>query len=120
MAIYSHASVHSRVVGMSLFTNDDPMQFGQLKAAVRTTYRDAAARQGCVIWATIVRPSGDYSGVNRWLRTYATARTSRVLIVDWAAAVRAHPQLVGADGVHGTLAGYRWRAREYARLARSC
>jgi hypothetical protein len=109
------------VLGISLFTNDDPTHTSQLQAAIRETLARAGPR-GCVIWATIVRPPVNgvsYQAANAVMER-AAAADSRLRVVPWAAQVAARPSLIGADGVHPTPAGYRLRAELYAGAAQSC
>ena len=102
------------VLAFSLFTNDRPDQLPALEAAVRRT-----ATLGCSVWATIVHPVHDYGQVNR--RLVALDRElDRVQVVPWAHVVEERPELIRADGVHGTPEGYRVRAALYADAVRSC
>jgi hypothetical protein len=110
------------VLAFSLFTNDGPGNLAALEVAVRRSL----ARQGgdgCVVWATIVRPPYNgvsYAAANRLLAALAREHPGRLMLADWAAAVEAHPEWLAGDGVHATPAGYAGRARLYARAARSC
>jgi lysophospholipase L1-like esterase len=75
-----------------------------------------------VIWATIVRPpvnGSTYRAANAVLARLA-ADDPRLRLVPWAEKGAADPNLVGADGVHPTPAGYGLRAQLYAQAARSC
>jgi lysophospholipase L1-like esterase len=77
---------------------------------------------GCVIWATIVRPpvnGTSYRAANALL-TRLAAEDPRLRVVPWAEQVAANPKLVGSDGVHATPAGYQLRAQLYAQAAQSC
>ncbi len=109
----------------SLFTNDDPVRIEQLDAAVRSSVA-ALGPHGCAVWATIVRPKvggRTYARVNARLRALALdpALSGRLLIADWAQAVRGHrKQWLAKDGVHGTAAGYLARAQLYADALTSC
>lgn len=102
------------VLAFSLFTNNRPEELPALEQAVRT-----AARAGCSVWATITHPVHDHRAVNA--RLVALDRElDRVVVVRWAEAAAERPELLRADGVHGTAEGYRVRARLYADAARSC
>ena len=52
------------------------------------------------------------------LREMAAKNPDVMQLVDWAAAVQAHPGYVGGDHVHGTTSGYTWRAQAYADAAK--
>jgi hypothetical protein len=109
------------VLAISLFTNDDPGHTSALEAAVRKTLSTVGAN-GCVIWATIVRPpvnGTSYRAANALL-TRLAAEDPRLRVVPWAEQVAANPKLVGSDGVHATPAGYQLRAQLYAQAAQSC
>lgn len=109
------------VLAFSLFTNDGPRSVTVLDAAVRETARRAGTG-GCAIWATIVAPpvgGVDYAAANTRLRRLGSELSS-VRIVDWADAVRQHPEWMAPDGVHATPDGYRNRARLYAEEAQAC
>ena len=99
------------VVIVSLGTNDDPRfvtGFGRGLERILA----AAGPERCVVWTTIARPpavGASYAGYNRALRRVASQRRNLV-VVDWAAMVRAHPQWLRGDGVHVTATGYRARA----------
>jgi hypothetical protein len=109
----------------SLFTNDDPLRIEQLDAAVRSSVA-ALGRHGCAAWATIVRPKvggRTYAQVNARLRALALdpALSGRLLIADWAAAVRGHPKAwLTRDKIHATPAGYLARAQLYADALAGC
>jgi hypothetical protein len=109
------------VLAISLFTNDDPTHTSALETAVRRTLALVGSR-GCVIWATIARPPVNgvsYRAANALLARLATDN-ARLRLVPWAERVAATPQLVGADGVHPTPAGYQLRAQLYAQAAQAC
>ena len=61
-----------------------------------------------------------------WLgRTYGSTWSSlpsliAVRLVEWAAMVRAHPDRLAGDGLHGNETGYRERARAVAAATNSC
>jgi len=109
----------------SLFTNDDPLRVEQLDAAVRFSVA-ALGPHGCAVWATIVRPKvggRSYAPANARLRALALdpALSGRLLIADWAAALRGHRRAwLAKDGIHATRAGYVARARLYAAALESC
>jgi hypothetical protein len=121
MRIFSNTPVHpGSVYAFSLFTNDDPRSLSALDAAVRQSVQ----RGNCAVWSTIVRPpvgGVSYGKANQLLRQLAASSDGRVQLVDWAAAVAAHPDWVpGADGVHASGEGYRNRAALYAKAIQSC
>ena len=108
------------ILAISLFTNNDPRDVAALEAAVRAT---AERPGGCAVWATIVAPP--YAGVghdaaNGLLRRLARDRALELELVDWARAVERDPSLMSDDEVHASPAGYRARARMYARAIRAC
>lgn len=110
------------VYAFSLFTNDDPRSVAALERAVRTSVQRAGA-SGCVIWATIVRPpvgGVSYDAANAGLARLSGELSGRLVIADWAGAVRANPGLVGGDGVHAGGGGYRTRAALYAAAVAGC
>jgi lysophospholipase L1-like esterase len=79
--------------------------------------------QGCVVWATIVRPpqgGRSYDAANAALARLAAANPSVMRLVPWAQQVAAHPEWLARDGVHATAAGYTARAQMYASAARTC
>jgi hypothetical protein len=109
------------VLAISLFTNDDPTHTSALETAVRRTLALVGSR-GCAIWATIARPPVNgvsYRAANALLARLATDN-ARLRLVPWAERVAATPQLLGADGVHATPAGYQLRAQLYAQAAQAC
>ncbi|HET8535771.1 MAG TPA: hypothetical protein VFL73_01210 [Solirubrobacteraceae bacterium] len=109
----------------SLFTNDDPIRIEALDAAVRASVASLGPH-GCAVWATIVRPKvggRTYGAVNARLRALALdpSLSGRLLVADWARAVRGHrKQWLAKDGVHGTAAGYWARAQLYADALARC
>lgn len=110
------------IVAFSLFTNDDPRDTSALESAVRTT---ATRPGGCAVWSTIAAPpvkGADYSEANQRLRMLATDPdlAEHLQVVDWSAAVARTPSLIAGDGVHATTAGYRKRARLFARAIKAC
>jgi hypothetical protein len=111
----------SIIVGFSLFTNDDPTHTADLQAAVRTSL-DRVGPNGCVIWATIVRPPINgvpYDAANALLRRMARSE-KRMRLVPWDKVIAEQPALIGPDGIHPTPQGYQVRAQMYADAARSC
>ena len=110
-----------RVLAFSLFTNDDPRNIDALETAMR----DSLLRLGssdCAVWATIVRPKVagvTYNAVNARMRSLA-AEDERLRIVDWAKAIKRHPEWLSSDHVHPTATGYEHRARMYATAAEAC
>jgi lysophospholipase L1-like esterase len=111
----------SVVLGMGLFTNDDPAHLPQLRAAVRRSL-EKVGRRGCVIWATISRPPQhgvSYEGANALLDGLA-ADDPRLRIVPWAQRIQAQPSLMSPDQVHPGPEGYRLRAQLFAQAAMSC
>jgi hypothetical protein len=109
----------------SLFTNDDPIRIEELDQALRSSVA-ALGPHGCAVWATIVRPKvggRTYARVNARLRALALdpALSGRLLIADWAQAVRGHRKAwLTKDGIHGTAAGYLARAQLYADALSAC
>ena len=110
------------VLAVSLFTNDGPQNTSALRAAVEETLR-LQGGQGCVVWATIVRPAvggASYDRANAVLAELARTNPSRMRLVPWAQQVADHPEWLAPDGVHATAAGYAARAGLYADAARAC
>jgi hypothetical protein len=109
----------------SLFANDDPIRIEELDQALRSSVA-ALGPHGCAVWATIVRPKvggRTYARVNARLRALALdpALSGRLLIADWAQAVRGHRKAwLTKDGIHGTAAGYLARAQLYADALSAC
>jgi hypothetical protein len=111
----------ARHVAVSLGTNDDPRGVSAFRSSVRRTMRVAGGRR-CVVWANIVRPpvAGEsYAAMNDELRRQAHER-SNLVMVDWVRLVRDHPFWLAGDGVHVNAAGYRARARAFARALDRC
>lgn len=106
-----------RVVEMALFTNNSPGQIGELKAALEETIKDARARGGKVVWATIERP-GNYDAVNSMIRDYAAKNPDVMGLVDWQKMVAANPGWMAGDKVHANAEGYKARAKAFADAAR--
>jgi lysophospholipase L1-like esterase len=110
-----------RFIVVSLGTNDDPRLAAAFRASVRSVM-DAAGQRRCVVWPTIARPrtlGSTYAGYNRALAAEARLRPN-LLVVDWAAMTRAHPEWLRRDGVHASTAGYRARAAAIARALVAC
>jgi hypothetical protein len=110
------------VLGVSLFTNDDPRNVSGLEAAVATSVQ-RVGQKGCAIWATIVRPPVNgvsYRAANARLVGLQGSFAGHLRIVPWAEQVAQHPEWIAGDGVHGTPAGYRARAQMYAQAALAC
>ncbi|MBC7645203.1 MAG: hypothetical protein H7123_08755 [Thermoleophilia bacterium] len=122
MAHYDAVANKPKVVEMGLFTNDGPDSVTNLHMAITRTIADARARGGRVVWSTIVRPDvggKSYDAANKMLRDMAAANPDVMKLVDWQQAVASHPNFIGGDHVHGTAAGYAWRAQAYADAART-
>jgi hypothetical protein len=103
------------VLVVSAGTNDDPRIVSTFSRAVLRVL--AAAGPGrCVVWSTIARPRANgasYDGFNRALEGLA-ARHPNLVLVEWLAMTRQHPEWLSADGVHPGAVGYRARARAIA------
>jgi lysophospholipase L1-like esterase len=111
----------SVVLGMGLFTNDDPADVAPLRAAVRRSLEKAGPR-GCVIWATVSRPpqhGSSYDAANALLNDMARTEP-RLRIVQWAQRIQAQPALMIPDQIHPGPEGYRLRAQLFAEAAMSC
>jgi hypothetical protein len=125
MAVLAGADPPRASFVFSLFTNDDPVRIEALDAAVRASVASLGPH-GCAVWATIVRPKvggRTYGAVNARLRALALdpSLSGRLLVADWARAVRGHrKQWLAKDGVHGTAAGYWARAQLYADALARC
>ena len=125
MAVLAGADPPRASFVFSLFTNDDPVRIEALDAAVRASVASLGPH-GCAVWATIVRPKvggRTYRAVNARLRALALdpSLSGRLLVADWALAVRGHrKQWLAKDGVHGTAAGYWARAQLYADALARC
>jgi predicted aspartyl protease len=109
------------VLVMSLGTNDDSRATEEFRAAIRQTL-EIAGRGRCVVWPNIVRPpfrGVSYDGFNVVLSDEAK-RSSNLIVIDWAAIVRDHPDWRTPDQVHLTPAGYQARAQEIATAVSRC
>jgi hypothetical protein len=104
-------------VVVSLGTNDDPSDAGSFHARVEELLRLVPGR--CVIWATLWRDGAPENRLNEVLHEIARSRPN-VHLLDWAAMLEAHPEWRARDETHGSPDGYRARAEEVAKLARSC
>jgi lysophospholipase L1-like esterase len=110
-----------KVIAVSLGTNDDPRSVGAFRAAIRETMRIAGPDR-CVVWATVRRPDvagASYAGYNQALKAEARARPN-LKVVRWRGLVNRHPQWLAPDGVHVDAAGYKARARAFARKVHRC
>jgi len=119
--VRSQARTLGRYVVISLGTNDDPRNVPSFQLAVQQVLALAGPSR-CVVWANIVRPpagGATYDGYNQVL-LQAAERVRNFRLVDWATMVRFHPNLLAADGVHTTPAGYRARAAAIVAAIRSC
>jgi hypothetical protein len=125
MAVLAGSKPPKASFAYSLFTNDDPIRIDQLDAAVRSSVASLGPH-GCAVWATIVRPrvgGRTYGAVNARLRALALdpSLSGRLLIADWAAALRGHRKAwLAKDRIHATPAGYLARAQLYADALASC
>jgi hypothetical protein len=119
--VRSQAWTLGRYVVVSLGTNDDPRNVSSFRLSVEQVLALAGPGR-CVVWANIVRPPAagtSYDGYNAVL-LQAAQRIRNFRLVDWATMVRFHPELLAADGVHTTAAGYRARAAAIVAAIRSC
>ena len=107
----------SPYVIVSLGTND-PADVPGFRADVARVLKLIGPNR-CVIWATIWRNGRPDDGFNDVLRAAAESN-HRLRLVEWAAMVRAHPDWLAGDGLHGNETGYRERARAVAAATRSC
>ncbi len=107
----------SPYVIVSLGTND-PVDVSGFRAAVGRVLKLIGANR-CVVWATIWRNGKPDDAFNDVLRAAAESNR-RLRLVEWAAMVRAHPDWLAGDGLHGNETGYRERARAVAAATRSC
>ena len=108
----------SNYVVVSLGTNDPPASSSAFRRHVARLL-DLAGPNRCVVWATVWRDGGPNVVFNGILRDAARSN-QRLQLVEWAEMVERHPEWLAADGLHGNEAGYRERALEIARAARSC
>ena len=110
--------VLSSHVVISLGTNDPPGAVPAFRADVARLL-DLIGPNRCVIWATIWRDGAPSDAFNAVLRE-ASDLNRRVRLVEWAEMVRAHPDWLAGDGLHGNELGYRERARAIAEAAKGC
>ena len=106
------------VVVVSLGTNDPDGS----EAAFREHVAAAVELVGpdrCLVWATIVRDGSPRTGFNDVLLEARSAHPN-VRLVDWAVIVADERSLLAGDLVHGTPEGYARRAKETARVVRTC
>jgi hypothetical protein len=112
------------VLAVSLFTNDGPgpTDVARLETAVKQTIA-AVGADGCVVWATIVRPplgGVSYAAANEALHDLEARFAPKLVLVPWAETIAESPGLLASDGVHGTPEGYQVRAQLYAEAVQSC
>jgi lysophospholipase L1-like esterase len=107
----------SSYVVVSLGTND-PADVPAFRADVARIL-ELIGPNRCVIWATIWRNGKPDDAANDVLRQ-AAAANHRLRLVEWAAMVRAHPDWLAGDRLHGNETGYRERARAVAAATTSC
>jgi lysophospholipase L1-like esterase len=105
-------------VVVSLGTNDPVNGADAFRDAVVEALR-VATPQRCVVWATIHRDGDAYEPFDEILRD-ASARNPNLRLVEWASMIRAHPDWLAADGVHGTPDGYKARARAIVAAMGTC
>ena len=89
-----------RVVVVNVGYNDHPGAYRV--AEVVSALRAAGVRRA--VWVTLRERQGTYRDINAAIRSAAAARSSRIRLADWNAAVSGRPWL-GRDGVHLTAAG---------------
>ena len=108
----------SQYVVVSLGTNDPPDAAERFRKDVARVLKLVGPNR-CVIWATIWRDGKPNDAFNDVLRTAAESNR-RLRLVEWAAMVKAHPDWLAADYLHGNETGYRERARSVAAATRTC
>ncbi len=105
-------------VVVSLGTNDPPTAVDAFRHDVaRLTALVGSGR--CLVWATIWRDGAPDDAFNGVLRD-AAAANRRLRLVEWGAMVQDHSDWLAPDGLHGSDAGYRARARAVAAAVRDC
>jgi lysophospholipase L1-like esterase len=110
--------VLSSHVVVSLGTNDPPGGVTAFRTDVARLL-DLVGPNRCVVWATIWRDGAPNDAFNAVLRA-AVEVNRRVRLVEWAEMVRAHPDWLAPDGLHGSEEGYRERARAIVEAAKGC
>jgi len=105
-------------VVISLGTNDSPDDPAAFRRQVRAALSIAGPAR-CVVWVNMALAGESFAALNEVLADEA-ARSDRLHVVDWAGLLEEHPDWLAGDGVHGTEAGYRGRARAVAHAVRSC
>lgn len=110
--------VLSSHVVVSLGTNDPQGASAAFRVDVARLL-ELVGPSRCVIWATIWRGGAPSDDFNAALREGAAAN-GRVRLVEWATMVRAHRDWLAPDGLHGSEAGYRARARAIAEAVEGC
>ena len=106
------------VVVVSLGTNDVDGSEPEFRRLVNEAVAIVGPRR-CLVWATVVRDGTPRTGFNRVLEDARSAHRN-VRLVEWAALVGEHRELLAGDLVHGTPEGYAQRAEETARAIRDC
>jgi hypothetical protein len=106
------------VVVVSLGTNDADGSEAEFRELVAEAIRIVGPDR-CLLWATIVRDGIGRTEFDLVLREARSAHPN-VRLVEWARMVEEDDSLLGADLVHGTAEGYRRRAEETSRVARTC
>lgn len=104
------------VVVVSLGTNDFDSSSATFRQQVEELLELTGPRR-CVIWATIWF-AGPHE-FNDVLRD-AAGRHRNLELADWASLVEERPELLAADGIHGSPEGYARRAEQAAAIARRC
>jgi len=105
-------------VVVSLGTNDPVETVDAFRADVAEVLGLAGSNR-CVVWATIHRSGDAYEPFNEVLRVAASGHRS-LRLVEWTSMIRAHPDFVAADGIHGSPSGYQARARAIVDALRTC
>ena len=111
------AALGSYVV-VSLGTNDPVEAVDAFRADVVELLQVATARR-CVLWATIHREGDAYEPFDEILRD-ASTRNRNLRLVEWTSMIRAHPDWLATDGIHGTTDGYQARAKAIVDAMRTC
>lgn len=105
-------------VVVSLGTNDPVEGVDAFRADVAEVLRVATARR-CVVWPTIHRDGDAYEPFDQILRDASTGNRN-LRLVEWTSMIRAHPDWLAADGIHGTPDGYKARAKAIVDAMRTC